>query len=514
MVVIEKHVVCYATQAWGHLRPLIHLSARFVKLRPVVVTLLVSNGYYDRINTELSRSFEEDDEEHAKRIRRAVIAVGDIQGFSSEEFDRQFEAAWKALDGGSELICSHTGARHSALPKPQAAILDCFAADGVNSIKAVSGDTVKIYGWHPGLTYALINLFAPERYGGRGNLRLKAEEKARLTGRPYEEVAIELTFRPGDNVVRLSGVPPMYEYEHWPQDLMLPPGIGAKLFPRVFETLEKTDGVFLFTPESYEPEAVATVRRWYGETGRPAYAVGPLLPAASKAAAASKERKLSSESDGIQTFLDDTLKSCGEQSLVYISFGSMLWPAKSPEKIWAFVDVLTELNIPFILSTASPTAVVSDEIKAKVKAYGKGLLSPWTPQQLILDHLATGWFVAHGGHNGVTEAISAGVPQILWPFGGDQALNAVLITDIHKIGYELLEVRTGSGLKPIYRTGFVPKNTVDALKAEAREVLAKAFGENGKEKRARLEEVRKGVTAAWKEGGSSWRDASGFLDSL
>ncbi len=90
----------------------------------------------------------------------------------------------------------------------------------------------------------------------------------------------------------------------------------------------------------------------------------------------------------------------------------------------------------------------------------------------------------------------------------------MLIADIHQIGYELLEVRTGSGLKPMYRTGFIPKNTVDALKAEAREVLTKAFGADGKEKRERLEEVRKGVTGAWEEGGSSWRDASAFLDSL
>ncbi len=136
----------------GHLRPLIHLSARFVKLRSIVVTLLVSNGYCDRLKTELSRSFEEGDE-HAKRIRRVfaniatcalgsltrdsytrVVAVGDIQGFSSEEFDRQFEAAWKALDAGSELVCSHTGERHSALPRPQAAILDVRPPDRESAV--------------------------------------------------------------------------------------------------------------------------------------------------------------------------------------------------------------------------------------------------------------------------------------------------------------------------------------------------------------------------------------------
>ena len=40
-----------------------------------------------------------------------------------------------------------------------------------------------------------------------------------------------------------------------------------------------------------------------------------------------------------------------------------------------------------ILSHASPFAgQIPEEIKEKVKAYGKGILSPWTPQQLILDH--------------------------------------------------------------------------------------------------------------------------------
>ena len=54
----------------GHVRPLIHLSARFVKLRPAaVVTLLTSNGWLERVQTELAASFERGDEECAKRIR-------------------------------------------------------------------------------------------------------------------------------------------------------------------------------------------------------------------------------------------------------------------------------------------------------------------------------------------------------------------------------------------------------------------------------------------------------------
>ncbi|KAI0716582.1 UDP-Glycosyltransferase/glycogen phosphorylase [Earliella scabrosa] len=501
------HIVCYALEAWGHVRPLLHLSAR-----AVVVTFLTSSGWYERVQTELARSFESGDEEYAKRIR--VIAIGTSVSFGAADIDHSFAGAWKTLITEGELVCAQNGTRHPALPKPKAVVLDIFAIDPFDSIKALSGETVKVYTWHPGLTYALIQLCGPESMSGKGNIRLRAEERARLTGMSFEEAALEISFKPEGKVLTFPGIPPIYDYEVWAQDFDLPRDIGVKMFPRVHETIEKADGVLLFTPESYEPEAVAAVRRWFKETNRPVYACGPLLPSASKGAAVANETKLSKESVEIQSFLDEVLRTSGERSLVYISFGSLFWPAKSPENVWAVVDVLIELNVPFILSHASPMAVITDENKEKVAAYGKGLLSPWTPQQLILDHSATGWFVAHGGHNGVTEAISAGVPLILWPFGGDQEFNALLISETLQIGYELLEVRTGNGLKPIYRTGYVPKGTVDAVKAEARDVFKKAFGEDGAKKRARLEAVRKGVRGEWEEGGASLRDVSAFLDSL
>ncbi|KAI0743908.1 UDP-Glycosyltransferase/glycogen phosphorylase [Daedaleopsis nitida] len=515
MVAVEKHIVCYAVEAWGHVRPLIHLAARFVKLRPgVIVTFLTTDGFYDRVKTELSRSFEQHEQELAERMR--VISIGNTKSFvNSEEVDNNFKEVYKTLVAEGEIVCTKTAARFPSLSKPKAVVLDFFAPGPFHSVKAVSGNSVKVYGWSPGLTYAVFYLFGPESMGGKGNVRLKAEEKARLTGKSFRDAVKELVFEPVEGeIVRLPGMPPMYDHEYFPQDFPMPEELGVEVFPLVHEMMIESDGVFLFTPESYEPQAVAAVKAWYGETGRHAYATGPLLPSASQANANTKEKKLSGEANAIQAFLDETLKTSGEKSLVYISFGSIFWPVKTPEKLWAFLDVLMELNHPFILSNASPAAQIPDEIKDKVKTYGKGVLSPWTPQQLILDHPATGWFVAHGGHNGVTEAISAGVPQILWPFGGDQPLNAVHIADNLQIGYELLQVRSGHGLKQIYRTGYTPKGTIEAVKAEAREVLAKAFGEDGAKRRERLQAVRKNVTSEWEDGGASKRDVSAFLDTL
>ena len=114
----------------------------------------------------------------------------------------------------------------------------------------------------------------------------------------------------------------------------------------------------------------------------------------------------------------------------------------------------------------------------------------------------------------MTEAIASHVPMILWPFRADQPMNAILMTDHHRCAYELLEVRSGLGLKTIYRTGYTPVGTLDALKTEARDVLTKAFGEDGKEKRAHLEGLRKAVLGEWEEAGESRRDVTAFLDAL
>ncbi len=84
--------------------------------------------------------------------------------------------------------------------------------------------------------------------------------------------------------------------------------------------MESCDGAFLITAEPYEPEAVAAVKGWFGKTGRPAYVCGPLLPPTSTTATA-KEKQQSTEAVEIQEFLDATLKTSGEKSLLYVCPG-------------------------------------------------------------------------------------------------------------------------------------------------------------------------------------------------
>ena len=75
-------------------------------------------------------------------------------------------------------------------------------------------------------------------------------------------------------------------------------------------------------------------------------------------------------------------------------------------------------------------------------------------------------------------------------------------------------MRTGHGLKPSYRTGTAPTGTLEALRAEARDILQKAFGEDGQAKRGRVQALQTDVLNEWQEGGASKRDVLAFLDSL
>ena len=47
--------------------------------------------------------------------------------------------------------------------------------------------------------------------------------------------------------------------------------------------------------------------------------------------------------DGVEVYLS-----------TQISFGSHFWPVMTPEKLWAFLDVVMELNIPFVRGAHSP----------------------------------------------------------------------------------------------------------------------------------------------------------------
>ena len=70
------------------------------------------------------------------------------------------------------------------------------------------------------------------------------------------------------------------------------------------------------------------------------------------------------------------------------------------------------------------------------------------------------------------------------------------------------------GAGKIYRNGRVPVATVDAVKSEMRDILERAYGEEGARKRANILNLRKTLQAAWSENGVARREVEALLDAI
>ncbi|KAI0075143.1 UDP-Glycosyltransferase/glycogen phosphorylase [Panus rudis PR-1116 ss-1] len=511
----ESHVVLLSYDAWGHIRPLCALAAKLPQTKPTYVTFVVPQGCVSRVEAEVFRNFNSEDAQIRSWIRIVSLQTGaDAQSLDRmTTFNQKFHDIYKQLLNGLPLTCADTGKTFDSVRTPDSLIYDIICGPAVQAaVKVDETSSVKLLAWFSGQLASNYHLFSPEFRGGEGDLRLRVMEEVQRTGRPYGEVADEIIFDSyTDRVVTVPGLPPVYEYEFSPQEMFMKGVVGSVILT-IYSAYEICHGLVLSTAEAYEAEAIKATRAWFNNLGKEVYVVGPLFQTGTNSIKG--EYQQSPLATEIAEFLDRTLELQGPSSLLYFSLGSTFWPTK-PETVWAVVDVLIERNIPFIMSVASPFASIPDEVHAKVKAYGKGLVSPWSPQQAILAHPATGWFITHCGQNSTMEAICAGVPVICWPFAGDQPLNAIRLSVVLNVGYELLEVRTGRlGLKPLYRTGKAPRGTVEAVREEARSVLDNAFGEDGRVKRVNMEKLRDSALSAWKEGGPAKKEMERLVSVL
>ena len=177
-----------------------------------------------------------------------------------------------------------------------------------------------------------------------------------------------------------------------------------------------------FDAADFYPENTVTVKKWFAETSRKICYAGPLIPSGEQATAA--EQRSSQDGDSIVSFLDKNLASRGERSVIYVGTYEVLIHALllSPrlDHLWVCVlakgpsqgvgsprhhhgeeDTLrTSRKFPHIsrveveveclqvMSHASPMpwAVMPEDMKNKIAAYGDGIVSNWVPQQQVLDH--------------------------------------------------------------------------------------------------------------------------------
>ena len=94
-----------------------------------------------------------------------------------------------------------------------------------------------------------------------------------------------------------------------------------------------------------------------------------------------------------------------------MSFGSLFWPSDE-DKMWAAIEAFLANDVPIIFAHPSPFKKSLNEEKLRMLQESPIATEfEWAPQETILMHPATGWFVSHGGWNSTQEAFVYRVPQ-------------------------------------------------------------------------------------------------------
>ncbi|CAH9103203.1 unnamed protein product [Cuscuta europaea] len=187
-------------------------------------------------------------------------------------------------------------------------------------------------------------------------------------------------------------------------------------------------------------------------------------------------------------------------SAIFVSFGTLtIFPD----------DQLNELALGLEQSGQRFVWVVKDVLRGahgkiglpegyEERVKGRGLiLRDWVPQLEILDHPSTGGFLSHCGWNSCMESICRGVPLATWPIQFDQARNAVLLTDILKIGIAVKDWER--------RDDLISSVTIQNV---VRRLIASREGEELREKAA---ELGRAVKQAVMPGGVSRVEMDNFI---
>lgn len=104
--------------------------------------------------------------------------------------------------------------------------------------------------------------------------------------------------------------------------------------------------------------------------------------------------------------------------------------------------------------------------------------------------------------------------RICWPFVGDQPVGAAHLTTNLRVGFELIQVRTGAkGMKPLHpsRGAVVPEGTREAVGKEIRAVIEKCRGADGDEVRTNAERVKEEYSKAWTKDGAATKEIEAFM---
>ncbi|KAF7979345.1 hypothetical protein HWV62_42773 [Athelia sp. TMB] len=523
---MPAHLVVVALPLWGHTRPLCVFIAKLQQQSRCLVTFFVAELLLAKVTAEIARQYAPADAALLASIR--IVSILDAHRDNGDlpkviaAYAPAYAAPYAALVAQQPLTCT-TGRVHAAAPPPSAVILDFLAPAQLHATRAATGSAVPVFAWVTGSAPVIIRYYCPEDVGGLGDVPGRARAAAAATGKEYERMIEEEYGRCLGEVICIPGMPAMFDYECFPQDLPFSEPLFNTMEGKLFQTLNDSDGTIINTSEAYESVFIETLRGWLGGMGKTFFSVGPTTPADFRAAGT---LDMTADQGEIAAFLDGALETHGKESVIFISFGSTFWP-KDEAFVEEILNVMIEKEFPFVSSPTTIRRKIPTASAAQIFAYGspaaklpniksspKGLLAKWVPQQYVLNHPALGWFLTHCGQGSTTEALASGIPMICYPFASDQPFNAAYLSMTLDVAFELLQVRTGvPGTKPALRTLKAPQSTRAAVRAEIAGVVDAARGAAGRRKRANAQRVRGLLAGAWAPGALAAVDLQRFADA-
>ncbi|XP_010672884.2 zeatin O-glucosyltransferase [Beta vulgaris subsp. vulgaris] len=226
------------------------------------------------------------------------------------------------------------------------------------------------------------------------------------------------------------------------------------------------------------------------------FAIGPFHPV-------NIENKNSENRHQCLKWLDEQEKG----TVIYVSFGSTT--SLPDDQIEELANGLEQSEVKFlwVLRRADPNDVFEEADRVKKAQLPEGyedrvkdrgmIVKDWAPQLEILAHPSTGGFMSHCGWNSCMESMSMGVPVAAWPMHSDQPRNAVLLTEVLRIG---ILVRDWAHRGEVVKSSTI-ENVVKTLMAS----------EEGKEMKKRAAELGESVRGSVAEGGVSCLERDSFI---
>ncbi|KAM3398096.1 zeatin O-xylosyltransferase-like [Capsicum galapagoense] len=190
----------------------------------------------------------------------------------------------------------------------------------------------------------------------------------------------------------------------------------------------------------------------------------------------------------------------GPNSVILVSFGTT--SSLSSEQIKELAMGLEKSDQKFIWVVRDALLGEGKEVNIpngyEERIQGRGIIvKDWAPQFEILAHSSIGGFMSHCGWNSCMESITMGVPIASWPMSFDQPRNAVLVTNVLKIGTVVKDWEHHDDLI----TSTIVENAVRKLMDSP----------EGNEMRMRVMELGKKVRESMKEGGVSRMEMDSFI---